>query len=139
MDTLLAPLFGGVLIGLAASVLLLGIGRIAGVSGILGELLPPRRDADSGWRLAFVVGLVFSGLVGAATSPGSVGAPGAGPVALVAAGLLVGLGTRLSNGCTSGHGVCGIGRASPRSLVATATFIVAGMLTVLVVRHGLGQ
>lgn len=135
----MAPLLGGVLIGLAASVLLLGIGRIAGVSGILGELLPPRRDADSGWRVAFVVGLVFSGLVGAAVSPGTVGAAGATPATLAVAGLLVGFGTRLANGCTSGHGVCGIGRASPRSLVATATFIFVGGLTVLVVRHGLGR
>lgn len=138
MHTLLPPLVGGVLIGLASSVLLLGIGRIAGVSGILGELLPPRRHADSGWRMAFLVGLLFSGLVGAALAPNAIGGVEAGPATLVAAGLLVGLGTRLANGCTSGHGVCGVGRASPRSLVATATFIVAGGLTVLVVRHGLG-
>jgi len=138
LDTFLAPLLGGVLIGLAASVLLLGIGRIAGVSGILGELLPPRRDAEPGWRMAFLVGLVFSGLVGAALSPGAVGPAGAGPATLVAAGVLVGLGTRLANGCTSGHGVCGTARASPRSLVATATFIGTGALTVLVVRLGLG-
>ncbi len=139
MDTLFAPLLGGILVGLAASVLLLGIGRIAGVSGVVGELLRPGRDADSGWRMAFLVGLVLPGLVGAALWPSAVGAPDASPATLVAAGLLVGFGTRLANGCTSGHGVCGIGRGSPRSLVATVTFIFVGGLTVLVVRHGLAR
>ena len=132
-STVLAALGGGALIGASASLLLLAHGRIAGVSGVLGMLLrggTPDRD----WRLGFLVGLVASGVVAALAFPSAVTAS---PVALplvAAAGLLVGFGTRLGNGCTSGHGVCGISRLSRRSLVATVTFMLAGALTVIVVR-----
>lgn len=127
---------GGVLIGLAAAVFVLFNGRIAGISGILGGLLRPMRG-DMGWRLAFLAGLVaapvFYGLVSAL--PEAAVAADAGT--LVAAGLLVGVGTRYGAGCTSGHGVCGISRRSPRSLIATAAFMFAGFVTVYLVRHAL--
>jgi len=127
---------GGVLIGLAAAVFVLFNGRIAGISGILGGLLRPVRG-DMGWRLAFlavlVVAPVFYGLVSAL--PGAAVAADEGT--LVAAGLLVGVGTRYGAGCTSGHGVCGISRRSPRSLIATAAFMFAGFVTVYLVRHAL--
>ncbi len=133
-------LLGGVLIGLGASVLLLGGGRILGVCGITGSLLDNPSDDDAGWRRAFLIGLVFTGLAGSAFSPALVGVPvlAEGPSLvpmLVVGGLLVGFGTRMANGCTSGHGVCGIARGSARSLAATATFMVTGGLTVYVVHH----
>jgi uncharacterized protein len=132
--TPLASLAGGVLIGIAAAMFVLLNGRIAGISGVLGGLLRPSRG-DIGWRVAFVLGLV--------------GAPSlyllftvlprpqidAGYGTLVLAGLLVGLGTRYGSGCTSGHGVCGLSRLSPRSLVATLSFMGAGFATVFVARH----
>ncbi len=128
---------GGVLIGLAAAIFVLFNGRIAGISGILGGLLKPVRG-DIAWRVAFIAGLVGAPLAYAvfATLP----APDidAGYLALILAGLLVGVGTRYGSGCTSGHGVCGISRLSPRSLMATATFMGAGFITVFVVRHMLG-
>lgn len=128
---------GGALIGGAAVLLMLGAGRIAGISGILGGLLRPARG-DVGWRLAFLLGLV-----GAPLAYGLVAALPATTVAadeltLGAAGLLVGLGTRYGAGCTSGHGVCGLSRQSPRSLAATAAFMLAGFATVYVTRHLLG-
>ena len=127
-------LAGGVLIGLAAAVLILFSGRIAGISGILGGLLRPQRG-DAGWRLAFLAGLLAAPvLYGMVTALPEVTID-AGAGTLVAAGLLVGVGTRYGSGCTSGHGVAGISRGSPRSLVATAAFMFAGFLTIYIVRH----
>ena len=135
--TPLASLAGGALIGLAAALFVLLNGRIAGISGVLGGLLVPKRG-DIAWRLAFVLGLVGAPLVYLlfATLPRPQIDAGYG--ALVLAGLLVGVGTRYGAGCTSGHGVCGLSRQSPRSLVATAAFMAAGFTTVFVVRHVLG-
>ena len=138
MSSLLLPLLGGALIGLSASLLLLLNGRIAGISGIAGGLMGSA-SGDRGWRLSFLAGLLGGGLLLRFGWPGTLGAPPvANPWWLVAAGLLVGVGTRLGNGCTSGHGVCGISRGARRSLVATLTFMAAGILTVFVVRHVLG-
>ena len=132
-----ASLAGGVIIGIAAAMFVLLNGRIAGISGVLGGLLKPARG-DIAWRAAFVAGLVGSPLLYALVA----GLPrphiDAGYAGLVAAGLLVGFGTRYGSGCTSGHGVCGISRFSPRSLVATAAFMLAGFVTVFIVRHLVG-
>jgi uncharacterized membrane protein YedE/YeeE len=129
-----ASLVGGLLIGLAAAAFVLFNGRIAGISGILGGLLRPARG-DVAWRAAFLAGLVAAPLAYALFAP----LPGvridAGAGTLVAAGLLVGLGTRYGSGCTSGHGVCGLSRLSPRSLAATAAFMLAGFVTIFVLRH----
>jgi uncharacterized membrane protein YedE/YeeE len=131
-------LVGGVLIGVAAAGLLLLDGKIAGISGIVGGLMQPR-PGDVGWRAAFLLGLLAGGAGLSAWRPEALGAPAVASTAtLVLAGLLVGAGTRLGNGCTSGHGVCGIGRGSMRSLAATATFMITGAATVLLVRHVLG-
>ncbi|MBK7900869.1 MAG: YeeE/YedE family protein [Azonexus sp.] len=129
---------GGLLIGLAVALLLLLSGRIAGVSGILGGVLLPAGRRDWLWRAAFVAGLLLSPvLVGALATPSA--AVVETPLALLAvAGVLVGFGARLGSGCTSGHGICGVARLSPRSLAATATFMGTGFLTVLVLRHALG-
>ncbi|PZQ71693.1 MAG: YeeE/YedE [Variovorax paradoxus] len=127
-------LAGGALIGLAAAILIVANGRIAGISGILGGLLRPVRN-DWGWRLAFVAGLLAAPAVYALVAPLPVPRIEAGTAVLVIAGLLVGFGTRLGNGCTSGHGVCGLARMSPRSLAATLGFMAAGFATVFVVRH----
>lgn len=126
-------LFGGLLIGTAASILLLSHGRIAGVSGILAGLLFVR-DADTRCRAGFVGGLLLVGLALAVLEPAAVVAPHASLAIVAVAGVLVGFGSRLGNGCTSGHAVCGVSRLSPRSLVATATFLGTGMLTVAAVR-----
>ncbi|MCG3204640.1 MAG: hypothetical protein KCHDKBKB_01355 [Elusimicrobia bacterium] len=131
-------LLGGMLIGLSAIILLLADGKIAGISGMIGGLLRTRIQLN-GWRLAFLGGLVAGGMLvrwvgGAAFSPLS----GRSIGAIIAAGLLVGFGTQVGSGCTSGHGVCGIGRFSFRSLVATITFIAAGAVSVYVVHHVLG-
>jgi uncharacterized membrane protein YedE/YeeE len=136
MFTPLASLVGGALIGLSASALLVLNGRVAGISGIVGGLLQPRRG-EVAWRIAFVCGLLVGGLVTARLVPGSiVPRQGVAPTMLVAiAGLLVGFGTALSGGCTSGHGVCGLSRFSKRSLVAVATFMATGGLAAFVVRH----
>ncbi len=128
-------LLGGLLVGAGASVLLLGIGRIAGICGIASGLLDAPRDPDRGWRATFLAGLLLAGLAGNAWLPGAFPAPSAPLPVLLVAGVLVGVGTRLANGCTSGHGVCGIGRGSVRSLAATCTFIAAGMLTVWIARQ----
>ncbi len=127
-------LAGGILVGLASAAFLLLNGRIAGISGLLGGLL--RAPAgERGWRMAFLGGLVAAPLVYALAAP----LPGvevdAGFPALVLAGLLVGLGTRYGSGCTSGHGICGMARRSPRSYLATAAFLAAGFLTVYLLRH----
>jgi uncharacterized protein len=129
-------LFGGALIGLAASLLWAGTGRVAGISGIFGDTLLGR-GGDSGWRWLFLLGLMAGGLLFERVLPGSI-APSPRPLLLLAAsGVLVGVGTRLGGGCTSGHGVCGVSRMSPRSLVATLTFIATGALSVAVL-HGTG-
>ena len=124
---------GGLLIGAAAVLLMGGAGRIAGISGILGGLLAPERGGS--WRLAFLLGLVVSPWLyrlGAALPAITVEA---GTARLIVAGLLVGIGTRYASGCTSGHGVCGVSRGSPRSLAATALFMAAGFGVVYVMRH----
>lgn len=132
-----ASLGGGMLIGLAASLLLLGIGRVAGVSGIAANGVFGARG-ERAWRLAFLVGLVLAGAVMARLEPAAFGASPRGVAGVVVAGLLVGVGTRLGNGCTSGHGVCGIARLSPRSFAATATFMALGFFTVFLMRHVIG-
>lgn len=124
---------GGVLIGLASVALLALDGRIAGVSGILGGLLSS--PADRAWRLAFLAGLPLGAGIVAVLSGGLPQVMQGSTWLLVVAGLLVGGGTRLGSGCTSGHGICGLARRSPRSLAATLTFIAAGMFTVFVVRQ----
>ena len=127
-------LAGGVMIGTAAAMLLLLNGKIAGISGILGGLLRPRAG-DIGWRVAFILGLVVAPLLYQLAAPLPSLQIDAGTPLLIVAGLLVGVGTRYGSGCTSGHGVCGLSRLSPRSLVATAAFMAAGFVTVFVVRH----
>ena len=129
-----ASLAGGLLIGLAAAAFVLFNGRIAGISGILGGMLSlPKRD--TAWRAAFLLGLVLAPLAWTLAHPLPEVEIDAGTGTLVAAGLLVGLGTRYGSGCTSGHGVCGLSRLSPRSLIATGSFMLAGFATVYVVRH----
>jgi uncharacterized membrane protein YedE/YeeE len=132
-----ASLAGGILLGLASALFILVNGRILGISGILGGLLLPKR-ADAGWRVAFVLGMLAAPATLAWIAPAAlIAAPriDAGYVAVVIAGLLVGYGTRLGSGCTSGHGVCGLSRLSPRSLVATSSFMAAGFAIVYVMRH----
>jgi uncharacterized membrane protein YedE/YeeE len=131
-----ASLAGGLLIGAAAAMLVLLNGRVAGISGIVGGLLAPRR-AEVGWRLAFIAGLLAAPLAMLALGVSVKPRIDAGFGTLVIAGLLVGIGTSYGSGCTSGHGVCGLSRLSPRSLVATAAFMAAGILTVFIVRHAL--
>ncbi|MBC7602310.1 MAG: YeeE/YedE family protein [Ramlibacter sp.] len=132
-----SALAGGVLIGLAAAMFVLLNGRIAGISGVLGGLLNPVKG-DIAWRVAFVAGLVGAPLAYALVAQLPTPRIDAGFGALIAAGLLVGIGTRYGAGCTSGHGVCGLSRLSPRSLVATAAFMGTGFVTVFVIRHLLG-
>ncbi|MDI5934709.1 YeeE/YedE family protein [Halomonas kalidii] len=144
----LQGLAGGVLIGLAATWLMATLGRIAGISGIIGNLITVRPKGDSAWRLTFLLGLISGpivlmllggGLGNVAGSPGEVvGQPAGGVLLMLVAGLLVGLGTGLGSGCTSGHGVCGLARLSVRSLMATITFLVTAIVTVFVVRHLIG-
>ena len=124
----IGPLVGGALIGLAASLTLLTQGRIAGISGVYGGLLKPRAG-DIGWRAAFVGGLLLAGLLLVAISPAAIAPTTTSTSGLVVAGLLVGVGVRMGNGCTSGHGVCGLSRFSRRSLVATLSFMATGMVT----------
>jgi uncharacterized protein len=137
--TPLASTIGGALIGAAAVMLMALTGRIAGISGILGRLLPPYANADPFGAAAFVLGLIAAPLVYATVAGGPFAQTVSGNVALMAAaGLLVGFGAGYGGGCTSGHGVCGIARLSPRSLVATATFMATGFATVFVMRHVIG-
>jgi uncharacterized membrane protein YedE/YeeE len=136
--TPVSGLIGGMMIGLAAVLLLLLNGRIAGVTGIAGGIIGAK-TSEIGWRAAFVVGLVVGPLLVAAiggTMP-AVDLTTSWPL-LIVAGLLVGFGTRLGGGCTSGHGVCGMARLSPRSIVATPVFIAAAFVTVFVARHAIG-
>jgi len=135
--TPIASLLGGLLIGAAAALLLLANGRVAGISGIAGGSVSAVRG-DRLWRALFLVGLPLgAGLVSLGFE--GTGVPQAPPVLLVAGGLLVGYGTQLGSGCTSGHGVCGMARGAKRSIAATGTFMVAGAVTVFAVRHLLGS
>jgi hypothetical protein len=130
-------LTGGIILGIASALFILINGRILGISGILGGLLPPKLG-DTTWRIAFLLGMFAAPTVFHAVVPVEyVTAPRieATEWMIVVAGLLVGVGTRYASGCTSGHGVCGLSRLSPRSLVATASFMSAGFVTVYVVRH----
>ena len=130
-------LAGGLLIGLASALFLLFNGRIAGISGIVGGLLKPARG-DIAWRIAFAAGLVIAPLVYALAAPlPQVHVEASYPVLLIA-GLLVGIGTRYGSGCTSGHGICGLSRRSPRSVMATVAFMFAGFVTVYIARHLIG-
>jgi uncharacterized protein len=136
--TPISAAIGGALIGLAAVLLMLFTGRIAGVSGIAGGLLNPRSD-DRAWRLAFVAGLIAAPL-SAALAGFALPMPQlpASFVTIAVAGLLVGFGTRLGSGCTSGHGICGIARLSPRSIIATGVFMLAAIIVVALMRHAIG-
>jgi uncharacterized protein len=129
---------GGVLIGFSAALLWLGLGRIAGISGIIGNLATAKPD-DVGWRIAFVVGLIAAPVLyriaGGTVPPIEIGVPS---LIVIAGGLLVGVGTRLGSGCTSGHAVCGLARLSPRSVVATGLFMGTGVVTASVLRHLIG-
>lgn len=127
-------LAGGLLLGLAAAAFILFNGRILGISGIVGGLLRPKAG-DTSWRLSFIAGLLVAPAVWALFAAPVVPRIDAGPALLVVAGLMVGWGTRYGSGCTSGHGVCGLARLSPRSLVATAAFMATGFLAVFAVRH----
>ncbi|WP_308367793.1 MULTISPECIES: YeeE/YedE family protein [unclassified Microbulbifer] len=135
--TPLSALAGGGLIGLASALLLSLNGRIAGISGIVGGLFA-RTAGETGWRLAFILGLLAAPVLWALFTALPPIRIEAGYPVLIAAGLLVGVGTRYGAGCTSGHGVCGLSRLSPRSLVATLAFMGGGFATVYVVRHLLG-
>jgi len=136
--TALSGLLGGALIGFAAAALMMLTGRLAGVSGILGGALQVK-PADQGWRVAFIAGLIAAPLIAAVA-----GAPLPRPamtsslVLAAVAGLLVGFGSRMGNGCTSGHGVCGFARLSTRSIAATAIFMITAFAVVAIVRHGFG-
>ena len=139
--TPLSAAIGGALIGLSAALLWVAMGRIAGISGILGGLIGgmgTTRSREITWRLAFLAGLIAAPLLyrlgGTLPEPSVTTAPGL----LIAAGLLVGIGTRMGSGCTSGHGVCGLARLSPRSLAATALFMGSAAVTVFVARHLIG-
>jgi len=132
-----ASLTGGLLLGVASAVFILINGRILGISGILGGLLPPK-VGDIGWRVAFLLGMLAAPTMFMALAPAGLASEpriDAGFWTVIAAGLLVGIGTRYASGCTSGHGVCGLSRLSPRSLVATLSFMGAGFFIVYIVRH----
>lgn len=132
----LLPLSGGMLIGLASVLLMALNGRIAGISGIASGIFRDFSKDQTPWRLAFVAGLVIGPLLmGALLHRDFIGAPTVGPAVLVIAGLAVGVGTALSNGCTSGHGICGLARFSTRSLAATLTFMFTAALVVFITRH----
>ncbi len=132
-----ASLAGGILLGIASSLFVLVNGRILGISGILGGLLRPKAG-DSAWRISFLLGMFAAPLLYAALAGPSTARIDATWGIVIAAGLLVGWGTRYGSGCTSGHGVCGLSRLSPRSLVATLAFMGTGFATVYLVRHLLG-
>jgi uncharacterized protein len=132
-----ASLAGGAGIGLAAALLVLFNGRIAGISGIIGGLIQPRLH-EAGWRIAFIAGLIIAPLLWQIFSALPSIQIDASYGLLIIAGLLVGIGTRYGSGCTSGHGICGLSRLSPRGIVATLTFMAAGFVTVYIVRHVLG-
>ncbi|XBQ16696.1 MAG: YeeE/YedE family protein [Oceanicaulis sp.] len=132
--TPVTALIGGGLIGLSAVILMAANGRIAGISGIAGGLIGPG-TGDRAWRAAFIAGLIAAPLIYMAFGPAiEIAVPASTPL-LIAAGLLVGIGTQMGSGCTSGHGVCGISRLSPRGIAATATFMATGAIAVFLVRH----
>ena len=134
-----SALLGGAMIGLAAVLLMAANGRIAGISGIVGRLLPPIAAGEAAWRVAFLGGLFVSPVLVTALSGTPLAIAASPNVAwMTAAGLLVGFGSAIGNGCTSGHGVCGTARLSRRSIAATATFMATGIATVFAVRHVLG-
>jgi uncharacterized protein len=137
MPSFIFPLLGGALIGISATLLLFLHGRIAGISGIVGAALTPDTfPAERRWRLYFLLGLVGAGALLSALLPQAfASSPGGSLVRVAAAGLLVGYGTRLGSGCTSGHGVCGMSRMSLRSIVATGTFIAFGAVTVFIMKR----
>ncbi|WP_375599767.1 YeeE/YedE family protein [Devosia sp. Naph2] len=136
--TPLASLFGGVLIGLSAVLLMAFHGRIAGMTGILSGLLPPV-SSDWAWRAAFVAGAIVAPMLILSVSQTAIGYDSPVPLPwVIISGLIVGGGVYFSSGCTSGHGVCGMARLSPRSIAATATFMAAAFLTVFVIRHLIG-
>lgn len=130
-------LFGGILIGLASGGLILLVGRIAGISGILGDLIssPSKPHNDRTWRLLFLLGLICAPLLWSLFAPLPITKVLSTTPTLIIAGLLVGLGTRYANGCTSGHGICGLARLSPRSLIAVISFMTSGFVTVYLIRH----
>jgi len=132
-----SALAGGAMIGAAAALLILGAGRILGAAGILGGALDGR-DGEAAWRWSLIVGLVLSPLIARALWGAAAPVFATHWPALIASGLLVGLGARLGSGCTSGHGVCGLARLSPRSFVATAIFMATAFVTVFVARHVVG-
>ncbi len=133
-----SSLLGGTLIGLSASLLLLFQGRVAGISGILGGVLNPVAG-DVGWRASFLAGLLLTGGMLGRVFPASFAAlPGNSSLQVALAGLLVGIGVRMGQGCTSGHGVCGMSRGSPRSLAATLTFMATAFVTVYITHHVMG-
>jgi len=137
--TPLSATIGGALIGLSAVILMAFDGRIAGISGIVGRLLPPYAGSDAPGALAFVLGLIAAPLVYDAVASVPFAQTVSANLGLLAfAGLLVGFGATIGGGCTSGHGVCGLARLSARSLAATATFMAAGFATVFLLRHGMG-
>ena len=131
---MLFALTGGICIGASAGLLVLLLGRVAGVTGILANAWPAA-DRGWSWRAAFVAGLIIAGAVAARVDPGAVVGPSASWARAIAAGLLVGFGARYGGGCTSGHGVCGLANLSTRSLVATVTFMAAAVVTVFLMRH----
>ena len=137
--TPLSGVLGGALIGLSAAMLMLFTGRIAGISGIFGGLLSPT-TSDRGWRIAFIAGVVVAPLIATLATGALLPSPAmpASLIVIVTAGLLVGFGSRMGGGCTSGHGVCGVARLSARSLVATAVFMITALNTVAIVRHVIG-
>ena len=130
-------LMGGLLLGLSSALFILLNGRVLGISGILGGLMPPKRG-DSAWRISFFLGMIASPFLFSLLAPSGLAFPpriDAGYGLIILSGLLVGIGTRYGSGCTSGHGVCGLSRLSPRSLVATLIFMSVGFLVVYLVRH----
>jgi uncharacterized membrane protein YedE/YeeE len=134
VEPFIKPIVGGALIGLSASLLLLFQGRVFGISGVVSGILFPKKG-DTAWRICVILGFLIAGLVFKFTSPDSLAGETASSWSrYVLAGLLVGIGTQLGSGCTSGHGVCGISRLSPRSIVATVTFMATGILTVWILR-----
>ena len=136
MHPYVLALIGGGLIGASAVMLMALTGRIAGISGIVGGLLPPKPADDRTWRIAFILGLVLAPTaLTLLTGDNRIGVPTIGPVLLVASGLIVGVGAALGSGCTSGHGICGVSRLSTRSIAAVITFVATAMVTVFVVRH----
>lgn len=139
VDSWIRAAVGGAMIGLAAALMVVFNGRIAGVSGVLGGLVLDRKGSELPWRALFLGGLMLGALLMMIVRPDLAEATlQTGWLGMVVAGLIVGFGTRMGSGCTSGHGVCGIGRLSQRSIVATCTFMIAGFATVFVLRHLLG-